>query len=119
MRADIEIGGKVLPFEASAMTDHMAQKVFGLNLSYAVQHVEGNEDTFPDMIRKMAFIMHKRAVLGGWRAVEELTPEDFYDWLDGLDSYDLEHKAKELMSVYVKNKETTVQPKNAKPPHVE
>ena len=119
MRKEIEIGGKMMPFEASAMTDHMADHVFGLNVSYMSQHVEGNEDKLPDLIRKIAFIMNKRAVLGGWRKVEALTEDDFFDWLDEIDSYELEGKGAEIMSVYAQNKQTSVSPKNTKNPQAE
>lgn len=119
MKGTIEINGKMMDFEATAMTDHMADHVFGINVSYAVQHTQGNEDKLPDLIRKIAFIMNKRAELGGWRQVEELTPEDFYDWLDQLDSYELEGKAGEIMKLYARNKKTSVSPKNMTNPQAE
>jgi hypothetical protein len=119
MRKEIEIGGKLMPFEASAMTDHMADHIFGINVSYAVQHAQGNEYKLPDLIRKIAFVMHKRAVLGGWRKVEELTEDDFCDWLDGLDSYELETKASEIIGLYAQNKHTSISPKNTNSPQAE
>jgi hypothetical protein len=84
-----------------------------------VQHTQGNEDKLPDLIRKIAFIMNKRAELGGWRQVEELTEDDFFDWLDGIDSYELETKASEIMALYAKNKKTSVSPKNMTSPQAE
>lgn len=119
MRGQIEIGGKLMDFEASAMTDHMVDHIFGINLGYAIQHVDGNEDKLPDLIRKIAFVMNKRAVLGGWRAVEDLTLDDYYDWLDGIDSYELENKGAEILSLYAQNKRTSVSPKNTKNPQAE
>lgn len=119
MRGQIEIDGKVMDFEASAMTDHMVDHIFGMNLGYAIQHVDGNEDKLPDLIRKLAFVMNKRATLGGWRAVENLTIDDYYDWLDGIDSYELETKGEELLNLYAKNKKTSVSPKNMTSPQAE
>lgn len=119
MKGTIEINGKMMDFEATAMTDHMADHVFGINVSYAAQHTQGNEDKLPDLIRKIAFIMNKRAELGGWRQVEELTEDDFFDWLDGIDSYELETKASEIMALYAKNKKTSVSPKNMTSPQAE
>ena len=119
MKGTIEINGKMMDFEATAMTDHMADHVFRINVSYAVQHTQGNEDKLPDLIRKIAFIMNKRAELGGWRQVEELTEEDFCDWLDELDSYAIETKASEIMALYAKNKKTSVSPKNMTNPQAE
>lgn len=119
MRGQIEIDGKVMEFEASAMTDHMVDHIFGMNLGYAIQHVAGNEDKLPDLIRKLAFVMNKRATLGGWRAVENLTLDDYYDWLDGIDSYELESKGEELLNLYAKNKKTSVIPKNMTNPQHE
>lgn len=119
MRRQIEIDGKVMDFEASAMTDHMVDHIFGMNLGYAIQHVDGNEDKLPDLIRKLAFVMNKRATLGGWRAVENLTIDDYYDWLDGIDSYELETKGEELLNLYAKNKKTSVSPKNMTSPQAE
>lgn len=119
MRATIEINGKPMEFEATAMTDHMADHIFKINLAYQMQHAEGNEDKFPDLARKVAFIMHKRAELGGWRKVENLTVEDFYDWLDSIDSYEIESKADQIMRLYISNKKTSVIPKNIKNPQAE
>lgn len=112
MRTQIEISGKMMDFEASAMTDHMYDAIFKANLGYAITHTEGNEDKLPSLIRKLAFVMNKRAVLGGWRKVESLTEDDFCDWLDSIDSYELEEHAEELLKLYTKNKQTSVTPKN-------
>lgn len=119
MRGQIDIGGKMMDFEASAMTDHMVDHIFGINLGYAIQHVEGNEDKLPDLIRKIAFVMNKRAILGGWRKVESLTQDDFYDWLDGIESYELEIKGAEILALYAQNKKTSVSPKNMTSPQAE
>lgn len=116
MRKEIEISGTPMIFEATAMTDHMADKIFGINISYMVQHSQGNEDKMPDMIKKIAFVMHKRAVLGGWRQVENLSEEDYYDWLDQIDSYEIESNAESIMQLYAANKKTSVIPKNVKSP---
>lgn len=112
MKKEIKMSGRLMVFEASAMTDHMADHIFGINLSYALQHTDPNSEKLPDLIRKVAFVMNKRAELGGWRKVEELTIDDFYDWLDSVDSFALETHAKEIMSLYANNKKTTVNPKN-------
>ena len=119
MRTDIYIGETKIPFEATAMTDHMADKVFNINIAYSMQHATENEDKMPELIRKIAFIMAKRAELGGWRAVENLTEEDFFDWLDSLDSYEIENNAEEILGIYMQNKKTSVTPKNAQSPQVE
>lgn len=119
MRGQIEIGDKMMDFEASAMTDHMVDHIFGINLGYAIQHVDGNEDKLPDLIRKIAFVMNKRAILGGWRKVESLTQDDFYDWLDGIESYELEIKGAEILALYAQNKKTSVSPKNMTSPQAE
>lgn len=119
MRATIEINGRPMEFEATAMTDHMADHLFGINLSYMMQHTEGNEDKIPDLVKMIAFIMNKRAELGGWRAVENLTEEDFFDWLDQINSYELENHGSELIGIYAQNKETAVMPKNTKNPQAE
>lgn len=107
----------MMEFEASAMTDHMADKVFGINLSHAFQHT--TDENMPDLVRKIAFIMHKRAELGGWRQVEELTQDDFFDWLDTIESYAIESKAKEIMTLYANNKKNHVSPKNTQNPQQE
>lgn len=117
MKKTIEINGQSMEFEASAMTDHMADKVFGINLAYAFQHT--TEDKYPDLVRKVSFIMNKRAELGGWRKVEELTQDDYFDWLDSIDSYALENSAKEIMNLYASNKENHVFPKNVTNPQQE
>lgn len=119
MKDVIEINGKSMTFEATAMTDHMVDHIFGINVAYLIQHAEGNEDKTPDLIRKIAFVMNKRAEQGGWRQVEELTEDDFFDWLDGIDSYELETKAPEIMALYAKNKKTSVSPKNMTNPQAE
>lgn len=119
MKKTIEINGKPVELEATAMTDHMADKIFGINISYAVQHAEGNEDKMPDLIKKITFVMAKRAELGGWRRVEELTEEDFCDWLDGFDSYAIETEAKNILELYASNKVTRVTSKNAVSPQHE
>lgn len=119
MRKEIKINGQMMEFEASAMTDHMADKIFGINISYLVQHATNNEDKMPDLIKKMAFVMNKRAVLGGWRAVESLTEEDYFDWLDQIGSYELEDNAEDIMNLYSNNKKTSVSQKNTKIPQAE
>lgn len=112
MKQLIEIGGQPTEFEASAMTDHMVDAIFKINIAYAVTHVEGNEEKFPELVKKIAFVMIKRAELGGWRKVEQLTEEDYYDWLDSIDSYSVESAAQEIMTLYANNKKTSVHPKN-------
>ena len=119
MKKYIEIGDKMLEFEATAMTDHMVDHLFGVNVAYQVQHADENKDKMPDLIKRIAFVMNKRAELGGWRAVEALSEEEYYDWLDGVDSYGIETNAQELMSLYARNKLTTVSPKNTKSPQAE
>lgn len=110
MEKTIDVNGKEMKFAATAMTDHMADKIFGINLSYALQHSDDSKTQ--ELMRKIAFIMYKRAELGGWRQVEELSVEDYYDWLDGLDSFAIEQCAKEILDMYVQNKKTSVSPKN-------
>lgn len=106
-----------MEFEASAMTDHMADHIFGLNLSYALQHSDDSKMT--DLVKKIAFVMYKRAELGGWKKVEELTEEDYFDWLDSIDSFAIESSAKEILSLYANNKKTQVSPKNMNSPQAE
>lgn len=110
MEKIIDVNGKKMTFVATAMTDHMADKIFGINLSYALQHADDSKGQ--DLTRKIAFVMNKRAELGGWRQVEELSVEDYYDWLDGLDSFAIEQCAKKILEMYVSNKKTSVSPKN-------
>lgn len=119
MKKIIEISGKPYEFEATATTDYMAEAVFGIRLTYALKNTK--EEEFPDLVKKIAFIMNKRAELGSWRKVNELTKEDFYDWLDNIDSYALESEevAKQILIIYANNKDTKVQPKNATSPHPE
>ena len=117
MKATIEMNGHPVEFEASAMTDHMADHIFGINVSYAVQHSDDSAVT--ELVKKLAFVMCKRAELGGWRKVEELTVEDYYDWLDSIDSYTIENNAKTIMRLYTNNKKTSVSPKNTNSPQAE
>ena len=117
MKTTIEVNGKQMVFEASAMTDHMADHIFGLNISYAVQHTD--DASMTDIVKKIAFVMYKRAERGGWRKVEELTEDDYFDWLDSIDSYVIENNAKEIMALYANNKKTTVSPKNMTSPQAE
>lgn len=112
MKQLIEIGGKPTEFEATAMTDHMVDAIFKINIAYAVTHTEGNEEKYPDLVKKIAFVMIKRAELGGWRKVESLTQDDYFDWLDSIDSYSVESAAQEIMTLYANNKKTAVHPKN-------
>ena len=119
MKKIIEINGKPVEFEASAMTDHMADHIFGINTGYAIQHAQDNQERLPELIRMIAFVMCKRAELGGWRKVEELTKEDYYDWLDTFDSYELELNGKEIFDLYLSNKKTSVSPKNTTSPQQE
>ena len=51
--------------------------------------------------------------------MENLTLDDYYDWLDGIDSYELESKGEELLNLYAKNKKTSVIPKNMTNPQHE
>ena len=119
MRETIEISGRDMVLEATAMTDHMVDHLFGINVSYAMQHTDGNEDKIPDLVKKIAFVMNKRAELGGWRAVENLTVDDFYDWLDTIDSYEIETNGEKIINIYARNKKTSVSPKNTISPQAE
>lgn len=112
MKQIIEIGGRPTEFEASAMTDHMIDTIFKMNIAYALTHTEGNEEKYPELVKKTAFVMVKRAELGGWRKVEELTQDDYFNWLDSIDSYAIETSAEDIMTLYANNKKTTVHPKN-------
>ena len=116
MKKTIEVNGQPMEFEATATTDHMIEAIFGVRMTYALNHTE--EDKFPDLVKKLAFVLNKRAELGTWRKVLELTQEDFYDWLDEIDSYALEGEevARELLALYANNKVTKVSPKNAASP---
>ena len=117
MKKIIEINGQPLEFEATATTDYMMEAVFGIRLTYALKNTK--EEDYPDLIKKIAFIMNKRAELGSWREVNKLTKENFFDWLDSIDSYALEEPetSKTILVLYANNKDTKVQPKNAASPH--
>ena len=117
MEKTFNFNGKEMRLSATAMTDHMADKIFGINLSYALQHAD--EGKTQEIIRKITFVMNKRAELGGWRAVEQLTEDDYYDWLDSMDSFAIEVKAKEILHLYANNKKTSVSPKNTTNPQHE
>ena len=117
MEKIIDFNGAKMKFAATAMTDHMADKIFGINLSYALQHADDGKTI--ELVRKIAFVMNKRAELGGWRAVEQLTEEDYYDWLDGIDSFAIEVNAKEILKMYANNKKTSISPKNTTNPQHE
>lgn len=116
MKKIIEINGVQMQFEATATTEHMMEGLFGVRVSYALNHTA--EEDYPDLIKKLAFVMNRRAELGSWRKVLELNEEDFYDWLDKIDSFALEDQdtAKEILTLYANNKITKVAPKNAASP---
>ena len=114
MKKIIEINGKPMEFEATAMTDHLCDKIFGGNIAHALQH--SSNEAQPENIRRIAFVMYKRAELGGWRAMSELTTDDYYDWLDSIDSFEIENNAKAILELYAKNKDTNVIPKNTTSP---
>lgn len=116
MKKIIDINGRKLEFEATATTDHMIETVFNIRFLQALN--KSPEEDQPELIKKLAFIMNKRAELGSWRKVEDLTQEDFWDWLDTIDSFALEEEktAKEILNLYINNKGTKVFPKNQASP---
>jgi len=116
MKKTIEVNGQTMQFEATATTDHLMESIFGIRMTHALN--AGENDKFPELVRKLAFVLNKRAELGSWRKVNELTNEDFLDWCDSIDSYAIEDEkvAKELLILYANNKETKVSPKNAASP---
>ena len=116
MKKTIEVNGQAMQFEATATTDHLMESIFGIRMTHALN--AGENDKFPELVRKLAFVLNKRAELGSWRKVNELTNEDFWDWCDSIDSYAIEDEkvAKELLILYANNKETKVSPKNAASP---
>ena len=116
MKRTIDINGSPMEFEAVATTDYMIEAVFGIRMQQALNN--SKEGEYADLVQKLAFIMNRRAVLGSWKQVNQLTTEDFMDWLDKIDSYALiqEGIAKEIMSVYAGSKQTKVVPKNMNSP---
>ena len=116
MKKTIEINGKPMEFEATATTDHMVEGLFGIRVTYALNNT--SEDEYPDLVKKIAFVMNRRAVLGSWKKVLELSQEDFYNWLDEIDAFALENgdTAKEILTLYAGNRMTHVAPKNATSP---
>lgn len=117
MKKIIKIGEKEIEFSATAMTDYLGEAVFGVRFMYALRKAE--EDEYLDLVQKIAFIMAKQAELGSWREVNQLRKEDYYDWLDQFDSFEFVDKTfpVEIVSLYSKNKETKVMPKNQGSPH--
>lgn len=116
MKKTIEIGETPMEFEAVATTDYMVEAVFGLRMQQALNN--SKEGEYADLVQKLAFIMNRRAALGSWKLVNQLTTDDFMDWLDSIDSYALiqESTAKEIMSLYAGSKQTKVIPKNTNSP---
>lgn len=124
MKKEIEIGcqidnegkeipgtGKVLVFEATAMTNHMIDTIFGGNFEQQIMSYKSGEGFSIATILHAAFVMNKRAELGKWRAVEALTVDDFYDWSDEIDSFGIEDKAEQIFELYMGNMKTKVFPK--------
>ena len=116
MKKTIDIGGTPMEFEAVATTDYMVEAVFGLRMQQALNN--SKEGEYADLVQKLAFIMNRRADLGSWKLVNQLTTDDFMDWLDEIDCYALiqEGTAKEIMSLYAGTKQTKVIPKNMNSP---
>ena len=112
MKKIIEIGGKPIEFEATGMTNHMVDTIFGGNIEHQLMGAKKGETPSTELIKHIAFVMIKRAELGGWRAVENLTKDDYFDWIDGLGSFEIEDKAEDIMNFYIGGLGNKVLPKN-------
>lgn len=110
MKKEIDLNGTVT-LEATAMTDFMYQSIFGGNLTNEFQKCKenGNET---ELVKRICFVMAQRADLGSWRAVKDLTKDDYYDWLDSIDSYAIETQSEAIVNLYACNRKTKVAPKN-------
>lgn len=116
MKKTIEINGRPMEFEATATTDYMIESIFNIRFMQALN--KSAEEDQPDLIKKLAFVMNKRAELGSWKQVKDLSKDDFLDWLDELDNFSLEAEdtAKELLALYISNRDVKVFPKNQASP---
>lgn len=111
MKKMIEIDGKPVEFEATGTIDICMRKLFDIDLMKALGKAnKENAGEMTQLCNQMAFVMNKRAELKGWRAVCELTEDDFYDWLDQFGSDGLLNASKDIMEVYIQNKKSTSTP---------
>lgn len=111
MKKIIEIDGKNLEFEATGTIDICVRKIFSVDLmSRLSQFNKDNSGEATSLASQMGFVMNKRAELGGWKKVCELTEDDYYDWLDRFDASSLLTASKDIMELYVQNKGTTSTP---------
>lgn len=111
MKKTIEIDGKKIEFEATGTIDICIRKLFNRDLMSSLTKVNKDDSSeVSELTYEMAFVMNKRADLGSWKKVCELTEDDYYDWLDQFSSNSLLQSSKEIMDLYIQNKKTTSTP---------
>ena len=111
MKKTIELDGKAVEFEATGTIDICMRKLFDIDLMSTLTKINKDDaGATTALCSQMAFVMNKRAELGGWRKVCELTQDDYYDWLDRFGSDALLNASKEIMEIYIQNKKTTSTP---------
>lgn len=64
-----------------------------------------------DSISQLAYVMHRQAEAKSISDLDDLTFENYLDWLDLFDSMEFLYKAVQLINIYMNNTETTVEPK--------
>ena len=64
-----------------------------------------------DSISQLAYVMHRQAEAKSISDLDDLTFENYLDWMDLFDSMEFLYKAVQLINIYMNNTETTVEPK--------
>ena len=117
MKKEIMVGDKPMNFEATALFPHAMREVFKINVFKALQgmdltDIKSDSDDVMDLVSQMAFIMNKTAELSSAREILSLTQDDYFEWLNTIESFALVEAMPDLMDVYMSSKKSDSNAKN-------
>jgi len=111
----IEIGGKSVPMVAFASANHYYRRVFDEDpfvFQTKAANTENGEGLSVTFSMQMGYIMARMAEANGDRGkLSRLSLDDYLDWVDQFESYDLAEATGEIFALYTSQSEHKSQEK--------
>ena len=102
-----EGGVTIVAFKSTGTTSIWFKKFTGEELIPSANAAIGEAHKCEDIYSKLAFVMHKQALVGSVKEMSELNEDEYYEWLDQFEPLEFANNADVLADIYICNVETS------------
>ena len=96
-----------VPFKSTGTTPLWFKKFTGKELIQSVNDAQGNTHESDGVYSRLAFVMHKQAIVESMRDMSELNDDEYYEWLDQFNPLAFSNTAGDIIDIYTCNLETS------------